>query len=124
MDQSPILKFENWTKIWHAFDITWKDEIYHSYDKLFKHVNSYWKDRWDKWYWYIKEKDIDKLYTAYIFIDKKDDEYFKNFKTIQKAKQWLKIFKELYEIWNPRLKKFLEEKALTHWLEDILWFKY
>jgi len=124
MSQSPILKFWSAATIWHAFDITWKNEIYHSSDKLFKHVNSFWKERGDNWYWYIEENNIDKLYTAYMFIDKKDSEYFANFKTIQKAKQWIKIFKELYEIWNPRLKQFLQEKAITAWLENVLWFKY
>ena len=117
-DQDASLRFTDNKQTWHAFPIVdYSDWIYTI-------ANSFWLDRWDAGYGYVSEHDVDKLFTCYLIVDKKDTEYFKNFRVIQKAKQAIKEFKELYEVSPRKVQQWFEDIQLTATLEDFLKFEY
>lgn len=118
MNNWPIVKFsDKWD--WHAFPIITNKDIYHSTDNLYKFGNSFGSDRGDNGYWYIQEKDVDKLFTAYIIIDKSDSEYFKKYRANKKVFEFLQKAKELYNEWNDEIKKYFEQIKLSENLTKL-----
>lgn len=112
MTMNPLLNF--WDKrVWHAFSLVKENDIYHSTGDLYKFINSYGKERWDNGYWYIKESDVDKLYTCYVILDHKDSDFFKRFRSNKKVTDLILKAKELYYEWNYEQKKYFENIQLT-----------
>lgn len=112
MGMNPVIKFGDYS-IWHAFSLVKQWDIYHSKDNLYKFINSWWTKWWDNGYWYIEEKDVDKLFTAYIIIDKKDSEFFQRFKANRKVTDLILKAKEIYYDSNNEQKKYWETIQLT-----------
>lgn len=111
---SPILKMGD-DNGWHIFCLSWKDRAYKSTGNLLKFVNSFGKERWDEGYWYIKEEDIDKLFTCYVLIDKQDSEFFKKYKANRKVMELITKGKEVYQ--EAVNSKNLEAVKYLEWIQ-------
>lgn len=113
MKQSPILNLWNEIKLWHIISIVGAKDVYHSESNLYKFVNSFWSDWGDKWYGYIKESDVEKLYTVYVVIPQSNQEFFRRYKENKKVMDFIQKAKELYISGNDEVKKYFEEIKLS-----------
>lgn len=73
----------NYEWLWHWFNMCWYDELYYYW------ANSFWKNRWDNWFFKIKHEDIKYLFTTYAIMDKKDVDLMK--KQISKDKKDIEL---------------------------------
>jgi len=119
MAMSPILKFDTVKHTGHADLICWSDQIYHTTDKLFEFINSFWEKRWDKWYWYINENDVDKLFTIYVLIPMDHTWFFDNYKDWKVAQEIKKLSKWLYEKWTPDQQKEWNRMQVSKTLDKM-----
>ena len=108
----------------HAFTLTGVNEIYQSNDKLIKFINSWWTAWGDKGYGYLKEEDIDKLFTCYVMIPKDNSEWFNKFRANKKAMELINIAKQVYQEAikdkNTKLIKYFEKIQLTNNITKLL----
>ena len=121
--QNPILKLWSEIKQWHIIPLTGSDYTYHSTGNLLRTANSFWKKRGDDWYGYIKESDVDKLYTCYVFIPKTNSEFFKTYKKNKKRNEWIKQWREFYQEdvkdWNIEAIKYFDNIQLSKTLTKL-----
>lgn len=116
--KNPIISWKS-SGVGHAFDLVASNETYHSTGNLIKIANSFGRDYADNGYNYINESDIDRLFTVYVIIDKKDSAFFQTFKQQQKAKQLIAIAKDLYENANAEQKAWFMEKKIGDWIKKL-----
>lgn len=116
MNQSPLLNLWKDKYTWHAFSIVGADNIYQSHDRLYKFVNSWWKEWWDDWYWYIKEEDIDKLFTCYVVIPKSNAEFFRKYRANKKVMELISLAKQIYNENkdNKQIREYFEMIQLSN----------
>lgn len=119
MTMSPLLRMQQKQFIWHAFSLTGANDVYRSDSWLYKFVNSYGKERGDKWYWYIRPHDVDKLFTCYIIIPKDSNEFFKKYRKNKKIYSLINQAKELYREGTPEIQKYFEQIQLSKNLEQL-----
>ena len=116
--KNPIISWKA-SGVGHAFDLVSDNETYHSTGDLIKIANSFGRDYADNGYNYIKEENIDKLFTVYVIIDRKDASFFQTFKQQQKAKQLIALAKDLYENANTEQKAWFIEKKIGEWINKL-----
>lgn len=90
MNMKPLLNFTT-KQTGHAFSLTGIE------NGNIKFINSWWEKWGDKWYWYIKQDDVDKLFTCYICIPADNSEWFKKFRANKKVMELIALAKWLYE---------------------------
>ncbi len=121
MYQSPILNLQDNRYTGHAFSIVGADDIYHSTSNLYKFVNSFWKEWWNDGYWYIKDFNVDKLFTCYVVIPKSNSDFFKKFKANKKIMEFIITAKKIYEENkdNKDIRDYFEKIQLTNNLTKL-----
>ena len=112
MKQSPILTLWDTRYTGHIFSIIGADHIYQSTDSLYKFVNSYWIGWGNKGYGYIKEDNIDKLFTCYVIIPKTNSDFFKRYRANKKVMELIGLAKQIYN-------ENKDNKSITRYFETI-----
>lgn len=99
-----------WHWYWVATDYVLKEDWTVDY---FRAINSYWPDRWPfGWYFKIYAEDVNKLYTKIIFIDYDDKDIFDKLQEVEKIKQAVALFREVYPIAEKPVQQYLEKIKL------------
>jgi hypothetical protein len=89
--------------LWHAFCIVWYE------DDFFWAMNSYWPKRWPfGWYFKIPNNMVTKLYSKLVFIDFNDKDVFAKLQEVEKIKQAVALFREVYPIADKPVQQYLE----------------
>lgn len=86
----------------------------------FRAINSYGEKRWPyNGYFKIYAKDVWKLYSKLIFIDFDDKVVFAKLQEIEKIKQAVKLFREVYPIADKQVQVYLENIKLWENLSKL-----